>query len=98
MTNRTIKGVLDEAGVDGAVDADAHLALRVELDQLETDANRYRIFRMIACEPDKARQARMADAMDALMPLDPDEMPTPEKVDAMFDRMLIAVSEARDAQ
>jgi hypothetical protein len=82
-------------------DADREHLSRVvaALDQLAADAQRFNGLRMLMCEPDASLKDRMLDAIEshvnAFVAQHTDEVPTPELINELVDRMLLAACEAR---
>ena len=74
-------------------------SLAALLPALAVDAQRWRGIRLALCEKDKDAQERMLEAIDLLMDaqgdIDHDKV-TPELVDSLIDKMLLAVAEARN--
>lgn len=76
-----------------------YITLDEKLRVLQADAQRYRAMRLVLCEQDKPTQARMLEAVDKLIEshgeIEQDAV-TPEVIDTVVDKLLLAIAGARN--
>jgi hypothetical protein len=98
----TLRKGLDYIGhehVYNDVEAEHFNRVVAALDQLVADAQRFNGIRMVLCESNRNKQESIFEAIepvvDAFVEQHREQAPTPELINDLFDRLLLAACEAR---